>query len=144
MWVGPGAEERESSWEKNTFGRTRGAGLSNLHTSLPERLMYPPLVIQQWAQEHYGVYPGSSSHRSTYCPHCCGLRCCMRQIQKSPKIDSMQTLNSLHMMMINPRDTKNLEVRKLIAICARSQLALLFRSAVDWIFAIMKSRKRRA
>ena len=68
MWVGPGAEEGESSWEKNTFGRTRGAGLSNLHTSLPERLMHPPLVIQQWAQEHYGVYPGSSSHRSTYCP----------------------------------------------------------------------------
>ena len=96
------ARSRESSWEKNTFGRTRGAGLSNLHTSLPERLMYQPLIIQQWAHEHYGVYPGSSSHRSSYCPqYCrlyCGLRCCMRQTQKSPKIVSMQTLNSRHMM----------------------------------------------
>ena len=102
MWVGPGAEEGESSWEKNSFGRTRGAGLSNLHTSLPERLMHPPLVIQQWAHEHCGVYPGSSSHRSSYCPlYCplyCGLRCCMRQTPKSPKIVSMQTLNSRHMM----------------------------------------------
>ena len=53
------SRSRESSWEKNTFGRTRGAGLSNLHTSLPERLMYPPLIIQQWAQEHWCVYSGS-------------------------------------------------------------------------------------
>ena len=98
MWVYLEPWEN-NSWEKCTFERTRGVGLSNPHTSLPERLMYPPLIIQQWAHEHCGVYPGSSSHRSTYFPHCCGLRCCMiGRTQKSPKVGSMQTLNSRHMM----------------------------------------------